>query len=125
MSFRTAAEQELKIKISKALLDRSSGFHRAWLNPSKYDKILSFDILPSKIEEERIIYPAYSYEIFDMEKEELSNFIDDLASKIEIFFFTKLIKATDGSVVSYHEDSIEISLEYRVVLIKIRYSLSF
>lgn len=125
MSFRTAAEQELKAKISNALLDRSSGFHRAWLNPGKYNKDLSFNILPSTIEEERIIYPVYSYEIFDMEKEELSNFIDDLAYKIESFFFNKLISAADGSVVSYHEDSIEISLEYRIALLKIRYSLSF
>lgn len=125
MSFRTAAEQELKAKISKALLDRSSGFHRAWLNPSKYNKNLSFNISPSKIEEERIIYPVYSYEIFDMEAEELSNFINDIAYKIENFFVQKLSSATDGSVVSYHEDSIEISLEYRVALLKIKYSLSF
>jgi hypothetical protein len=125
MSYRRLAEQEINKKLAEKLTVRGGSFYRAWLNSANYYHPVVYDpsIPLDPIKEVRVIYPIYSYEIFEMEQPELEECLDKICKYVEKFFIQKILDYGPNCRFNYVEDQILVSLEYRVASIFFKYNI--
>lgn len=124
MSIRSRTEECFKKEIAEKLTIRGGSHRRVWLDSSKYENKIIFDaaqIEPLKVA--KIVYPIHSYEIFDMEDEQVINLQYLMCQKIENHFINMLSEFPNHSKIIYVEGDLEISLDYRVCRIKVDYNI--
>lgn len=121
MSIRTDTEEVFRLRLTSKL---NSSQPYAWLDPAKYDNPILFDNSPvDPVKTARIPYPIHSYEIFEMQEQEIDTLQDKMIKKIESYFISKISEAESGSRVIYSGGDLKISLEYRIAIITLQYNL--